>query len=79
MLVRHLEEKREGSRDQKGNLELAQGQCTQRVQIGQDLICFGSSQAIFVIFLTDSFIVSFIANLVQVNCLYTFNYINIVR
>ena len=79
MLVRLLEEERESSGDWKGNSGQAQSQCIQRVQNGQDLMCFGSSQATFVIFLTDSFIVSFIANLVQVNCLYTLNYINIVR
>ena len=56
-----------------------QGQCTQRVQICENLICFSSSWGVFVIFLTDSFSVSFIANLVLVNCLYVPNYISIVR
>jgi len=54
-------------------------QCTQRVQICENLISFSSSWDVFVIFLTDSFTVSFIANLVQVNCLYAANYISIVR
>ena len=52
---------------------VAQGWCTQRGPICQNLISFSSRGGIFVIFLTDSFIVSFIANLVQVNCLYTAN------
>jgi len=56
-----------------------QGQCTQRVQICENLISFSSSWSVFVIFLTDSFTVSFIANLVQVNYLYAANYISIVR
>jgi len=58
---------------------VSQGQCTQRVQICENLISFSSSWDVFVIFLTDSFTVSFIANLVQVNCLYAADYISIVR
>jgi len=79
MLVRLSWEERENSGDQKGNTLVAQGQCTQRVQICENLISFSNSGGVFVIFLTDSFTVSFMTNLVQVNCLYAANYIRIVR
>jgi len=59
MLVRLSGEERENSGDEKGNSGMAQGQCTQGVQIGQNLMCFDSSWAV-----KNSFIVSFIVNFV---------------
>jgi len=79
MFVRLSGEEKENSEDEKGNSGMAQGQCTQGVQIGQDLMCFDSSRAIFIIFLTNCFIVSFITNFVHITCPYTAYYISLVR
>ena len=79
MLVRLSQDERDNSWDKKGNTEVAEGWCTQEVRICLDLLCFGNNWAVFIIFLIDIFPVSFVANFARLNCLYTMNYLNVVR
>ena len=58
---------------------MSQGWCTLNVQIGEDLMFFDSIWTVFVVFSIARFTAGFIANCVEVNCLSTADYINIVR
>jgi len=58
---------------------MSQGQWILKVQIGEYLMFFDSIWTVFVVFSIARFTAGFIANFVEVNCLSTADYINIVR
>jgi len=58
---------------------MSQGQCALNVQIEEDLMCFDSIWTVFVVLSIARCPTGFIANFVEVNCLSTSDYINIVR
>ena len=79
MIIRLLREEKDSSGGEMENIGMEQSQWTQNVQMSLNLVYFSNSWAVFIVYLIDCCSRSFSANFGKFNCLYTLNYISMVR